>query len=298
MADDARILNLYLPHHLRDGCNVGQTNILSQITAALPGWIFRDHPEEEGVLPPARPGYSLTHMQEPWDSATLSLRRTYWYPFWRISPTNARWNFAVAAKTPDYSAIPPVRAKGFHSRLRERVLEGRTPRRDGFVFMPLQGRLLQHRSFQSMSPAEMIQATLDLQPLPIRATLHPGEVYTPPEIQMLETFAQNPRFDLVTAPAADLIAACDYVVCQNSSLALHAMVAGKGAVLFAGIDFQHQAGSVLRDGLTQAFIIGRAPPENMRNYLWWFFKDEAIDAQSHDAPARIAALLEDAGWPV
>ena len=294
MAD--RALHLYLPAHLRADHEAGKTNILSRIIEALPDWVLHHHPEAEGAEPPARGGFALTHMQEPQDRRTLCLRRAYYYPFWRIESTNERWNFAVARKAPDYSRIPP-RARAFHARLRERVLAGRESTREGFVFMPLQGRLLDHRSFQSMSPMAMIAETLARQPLPVVATLHPGETYTEAERAALAGVT-DPRFRLVETPAAELIARCDYVVTQNSSVALQAMIAGKGAALFAGIDFHHPAGSVPRDGIEAAFARGAAPPDRMAEYLWWFFRHEAIDAQAPDAPARIAALLRAQGWPV
>lgn len=288
-------VTLYLPAHLREGHEAGQVNILSCILAALPGWRVIHAPEEAGETQ-AHQGFAITHMQEPRRAGTLCLRRAYWYPFWRIEPTNERWNFAVARKAPDFSAVPP-RAQAFHTRLRDRVLAGRSVTREGFIFAPLQGRLTEHRSFQSMSPLAMLEETLARQPLPVVASLHPAERYGPQDLTALDRLAQNPRFRLVQAPAADLIATCDFVVSQNSAVGLQAMIAGKGAVLFAGIDFHHPAGSVLRDGIAVAFETGAAPPTRMTDYLWWFFKQEAIDAQAADAPARIRALLTAQGWP-
>ncbi|MBL8561501.1 MAG: hypothetical protein JNN06_04410 [Gemmobacter sp.] len=289
-------VTLYLPAHLREGHEAGQVNILSRILAALPGWQVTHAPEDAGERQAHR-GFAITHMQEPRRPGTLCLRRAYWYPFWRLEPTNERWNFAVARQTPDYSTIPP-RAEAFHARLRERVLAGRQVTREGFIFAPLQGRLTEHRSFQSMSPLAMLEETLARQPLPVLASLHPGERYGPQDHAALDRLAQNPRFRLVQSPAAELIAGCDFVVSQNSSVALQAMIAGKGAVLFAGIDFHHPAGSVPRDGLAAAFETGAAPPARMAEYLWWFFKQEAIDAQAEEASARIRARLTAEGWPL
>jgi hypothetical protein len=292
----AERLNLYLPKHLRQGHEAGQVNILSRLLAALPGWEIAWHPEAEGATQP-HAGFGLTHMQEPRREGVLCLRRAYWYPFWRIEPTNERWNFAVARKAPDYRRIPP-QARAFHARLAERVLAGRSVTREGFVFAPLQGMLCEHRSFQSMSPVAMLEATLALQSRPVIATLHPSETYSEADHAALERLAErHPRFRLVARPAADLIAACDFVVSQNSSAALQAMIAGKGAVLFAGIDFHHPAGSVPRDGLARAFEIGQAPPARIADYLWWFLRQEAIEAQAKDAPARIRTILAAQGWP-
>lgn len=290
-----RVLNLYLPPHLRVDHVAGHRNILSAVIDALPDWTLIDRPEPEGALPP-HPGFALTHMQEPLGPQTLCLRRSYFYPFWRIEPTNERWAYALVHAAP--GKVPPQRAQNLRARLADRILGGRALTRGGFVFMPLQGRLLDHRSFQSMSPVAMIRATLAQWPGPVLATLHPGETYSAAERQALARIAGGePRFSLVETPAADLIAACDFVVTQNSSLALHAMIAGKGAVLFAGIDFHHPAGSVPRHGLHRAFAIGANPPADMAAYLWWFLKQTAIDAQAEDAPDQVRAALRRGGWP-
>lgn len=291
-----RVLNLYLPAHLRADHAAGNVNILSQLIAALPGWELIHRPEEEGAAQP-HPGFALTHMQEPLSPQALCLRRAYWYPFWRIEATNERWNFAVAQAVPALADVPKIRARNLHQRLRERVLQGRQITQEGFVFMPLQGRLLQHRSFQSCSPVAMIETSL-ARDLRVVATLHPGESYSLAERAALDRLAEDPRFTLADAPAADLLSRCDFVVSQNSSLALQAMIAGKGAVLFAGIDFHHPAGSVPRDGLEAAFAKGAEPPQRMAEYLWWFLKVRAIDAQAPDAAAQIRAVLRGQGWPV
>lgn len=300
MARD-RCLNLYLPAHLRADHRAGKTNILSRLSAALPDWQLIDRDEAEGVAPP-HGGFALTHMQEPLGPDTLCLRRAYYYPFWRIEPTNARWDFAVARAKPALAAVPPGPARAFHRRMQARIFGQADPAltRQDFVFMPLQGRLLQHRTFQSMSPLAMIGATLAQMPeLEIRATLHPRESYSAEERAALaEVAAAEPRFRLVEAAATDLIRICAFVVCQNSSVALQAMIAGKGAVLFAGIDFHHPAGSVPRDGLAAAFAKGQQPPAQMARYLWWFFREQAIDAQRPEAEADIRRILAAQGWPV
>ncbi|MEH7827739.1 hypothetical protein [Gemmobacter denitrificans] len=293
-----RLLDLHLPAHLRADHQAGKVNILSRLIEALPGWQITDR--DEHAPERAHPGHSLLHMREPVGPRTLSLRRAYLYPFWRIEPTNERWNFAVAQARPALAGIAPGPARGFHRRLRDRCFPGLPDLTDeGFIFMLLQGRLLDHRSFQSMSPVAMIEATLACDPRPICATLHPGESYSAAEHAALAALQdRHPRFRLVEGRAADLVPRCSFVVTQNSSVGLQAMIAGKGLVLFAGIDFHHPAGSVGRDGLAAAFDKGRIPSADMARWLWWFFKDQAIDAQSPEAASRIARLLAAQGWPV
>lgn len=67
---------------------------------------------------------------------------------------------------------------------------------DGFIFMPLQGRLREHRSFQTIGPIDMIKATPEASPLPIRASLHSKKVHGVADHAVLRRFR-------TAAPGAD-----------------------------------------------------------------------------------------------
>jgi hypothetical protein len=291
-------LHIHLHDGLRARAEAGEVAIVTAIRAALPGWRLVFHPDTEAERARAAGrGYGLFHMQEPTSPRILCLRRTYTPPFWRIERTNERWRFDVAEAAFDPQGIPPDDARRFAARLRAKWLGDRQTGQDGFLLMPLQGRLSEHRSFQSMSPLAMIRTTLDADPRPLVATLHPKEAYSPADRQALDRIAEgNPRFTLSDRPTDDLLARCDGVVTQNSSVALTGLAVGKPAVLFAGIDFHHPAGSVPRDGLRAAF----APrlPADFAPYLWWFFRRHAIDAGAADAVAQVALRLRRHGWPV
>jgi hypothetical protein len=293
-------LHIYLHSPMRENAEAGQINIFNRLAAALPGWRLVYHPDTEGerLLALTR-GYGLFHMQEPPHRRILCLRRAYHYPFWRIEATNERWNFHMAKAVFDPATVPAAEARGFLRRWRPKVFRDGPVSQDGFIFMPLQGRLRDHRSFQAMSPMAMIEATLDTSPLPIRATLHPKEVYDTADMAALADLERRfPRFRLVKADARDLLATCDHVVTQNSSVALTGFFAGKQAVLFAGIDFHHIAGSVLRDGLRAAFARMAEPPPDYAAYLWWFFKQTCINGGAPEAEAQIIARLRRHGWPL
>ena len=165
--------------------------------------------------------------------------------------------------------------------------------------MPLQGHLSRHRSFQSMSPIEMIGATLAGDRRPIFATLHPKETYAEADLQALERLERAfPRFRVSRAGSDRLLAWCDMVVTQNSSLAFRGYLIEKPAVLFAGADFHHIAGSVPRDGLDDAFHLARETAPAFAAYVWWFWVRHAINAGSPDAEQQIRQRLASHGWPV
>lgn len=294
-------LHIHLHSPLRENAEAGQINIFNRIAAALPGWhlVYRPDTEAERLMALARGGYTLFHMHEPPHPRILCLRRAYHYPFWRIEATNERWRFDVAQAAFDPAAVPPREAQGFLRRWRPKVFRDGPVTRDGFAFVPLQGRLRDHRSFQSMSPVAMIEATLDHWRGPVRATLHPKEVYDAADRAALDAIAaRHSRFAVVQADARDLLAGCDIVVTQNSSVALTGFFAAKPAVLFAGIDFHHIAGSVPRDGLEAAFDRALGPEPDYAAYLWWFFKAQAINGGAPEAEAQIVARLRRHGWPI
>ncbi|HEX9856948.1 MAG TPA: hypothetical protein VGA75_01235, partial [Paracoccaceae bacterium] len=231
MADT--LLHLCLPSPMLEDARAGRVNIVNRIAAAVApaGWrlAFHDDTAAGRARAARRGGHTLLHMQEPDSPRALCLRRAYHYPFWQIEATNERWRFDVARA--DFAAgdIDPTEARPFFRRWRDKVLGGVPIRREGFIFMPLQGRLTQHRSFQAASPLEMIEATLEADPArPIHATLHPKESYDAAELAALEALAARfPRFRLVRGDAGDLVASCDYVVTQNSSVALTGFFAKK-----------------------------------------------------------------------
>lgn len=295
------ILHLHLPPWLLDRHAEGKGGILNRLTetVAARGWSFVLHPETETAALPVAEGYHIVLNRPVIGPHSLTLRRCYRDPFWRIEPTNDRWDWQVAKTT-----FRPGQVSGswgnFHATWRARIF-GDTPiTRQGHILMPLQGKLLQHRHFQAMSPVDMIRATLQADPVrPILATLHPKESYQADDIAALTALAaEEPRFCLSDLPSLGLLASCDYVVTQNSSVALTGYFAEKPAVLFARIDFHHIAGSVPESGVAAAFARALGPAPAFARYLFWFFKRNSIIAWADDVHEQIAARLRHHGWPI
>lgn len=295
-------LHIHLHDSLRARALAGEVNLFTRLARALPDWRLQFQPDTDlaRLKTRLRGAYGLFHMQPPPKGGRiLCLRRAYFYPFWRIERTSLRWEFEAARASFDPASIAPDRAAAFVQRWRAQVLGKRQITRAGFILIPLQGHLQTCRSFQSLSPLDMIEQTLVRDPRPIRATLHPKEVYSDSDRQALDTLSRRfPRFQLVQADTADLLAACDLVVTQNSSVALHGFFAQKPAILFAQSDFHHIAGSVPRDGLDAAFATLQRETPPFDAYLHWFFTQTAINAGAPDAELRLNARLRDLGWPV
>ncbi|PTE23813.1 hypothetical protein C5F48_00745 [Cereibacter changlensis JA139] len=296
-----RVLNIYLPSPMCEDALAGRVNIVNRIGAAVQPFGLRllIHHDSAAEMndPERRYGWSIFHMQEPVGPRCLCLRRAYHYPFWQLEATNERWWFDVALAKFSPKSVDPELAKPFFRRWRERIVGDPPVSHDGFLFMPLQGRLTEHRSFQAMSPLAMIQATLAADPRPIRATLHPKERYSPRELRALEKLAEaNPRFQLVQGDTITLLAACDLVVTQNSATALTGYFLKKPAVLFGLVDFQHIAGSVPHDGVEHAFAVAKGRPPDFAAYLYWFFHENTINAGAPEAEEQIRARMLHHKW--
>ena len=272
------------------------TRIVEVVEAA--GWQVVLLPEEARHAAPQVDGYHLVLNQTVPGPFCLSLRRCYMEPFWRIEAVNDRWAWETARLTFDAARVRSPYVQAFFDRWRGNLFGPAPITREGFVFVPLQGRLHRHRRFQSMSPMAMLETLLARESRPVIATLHPAETYDRDEIDALERLvAGHPRFTLAGLPSIDLLRRCDMVVTQNSGMALTGYFARKPAVLFAEADFHHIAGSVPRDGIGGAFEKpGQDPP--YAPYVYWFFKQHAITSWSDDVHRQIAERLRQHGWPV
>ena len=283
-----RVLNFYLDGDKRARAEAGIGifgAVLGVVRAA--GWEVR-YAGQEGEV--AGEGYHLVYNRAVEGAFCFSLRRCYMEKFYRIEATNDRWDWEVASLP-----FSPETGKAWFQRYwREQLFRGQSITQGGYIFMPLQGKLLQRRHFQMASPVEMITATLAADPARrIVATLHPREIYSDAELTALRGIA---RFELVTG-SLQVLAGCDYVVTQNSSMALTGFFADKPAVLFARIDFHHIAASVARLGVAGAFAAVHHP-QPYAAYLHWFFKRQALAASGEGHEVQIADRLRAHGWPL
>lgn len=284
------ILNFHVPDWRRDEVARPET-AFGKIAAAVldADWriVVKD---EDATLGGA--GFHLVYNRPVTHPLALTLRRCYFDPFYRIEATNDRWDWQVAR----HSYTEATGKDWFRRYWAERMFKDHPIREQGFVFMPLQGRLREHRHFQSMSPIAMIQAALAADPdRPILATLHPRETYSTEDMAALT--AIKGRFSVVDTPSLALLADCDYVVTQNSSMALIGMFAQKTPVLFADIDFHHIAASVPKQGVAAAYD-GLHRPRAWGNYLHWFFREHALSMRDENIVAKLQARFRAHGWPI
>lgn len=291
-------VTLFLDDALRKSAASGRHNFIGHLISVL---------QQEGsdvrLASPAdatNMGRGITHMTPP-PPGGLTFRRVYHYPFWAIETTAARWDWQVAKSSFPAETVSEHEAQRLYRRWQNRLFPGiaQDTSRDGFVYVPLQGQLLRHRSFQTCSPIEMLFLTLQSDPdREVFAALHPGETYSPAELNVLEALAESqPRLSIRTGGMEDMLRRCDYVVTMNSSAAFNGYFFGKPCILFAQIDFHHIALKATPDDLSAFEKVVDHVPDYAR-YLLWFWQDNAINAGRPDVRDQIRAALSRCGWPI
>lgn len=291
------VLRIYLENALRKRAEAGRHNFLNLVAsvAGQGGLEVRFHLMRDLAFARPEDGYALVHMQPPPHEHALTFRRVYHYPFWQIERSAQRWMWHVAHRSFDPKEIDPDRAKRFAHNWRRRIFGATETGDDGFVYVPLQGRLRAQRSFQTCSPIDMVRRVAAAFPQRrIICGLHPKEDYAPADLAELEKVtAAHPEIRIVTGGMEDLLPRCSCVISQNSSVAFFGYFLEKPAVLFAEIDFHHIA---LRGDDPECFaeLPGHRP--DYARYLYWFWQMNAINAGRPDAERKIAGKMRAAGW--
>lgn len=303
---DAETVTFYLHSKLRKQAAGGRHNFIRKIcevvSAAGLGIAFDADDEMARQRAFDRPGYSMFLMQEPVTPRGLTFRRTYMYPFWHIEKQGKRWEWPVARERFNPGAQDPRKAANFYRFWQNRLFDGTTAktRQDGFVYVPLQGQLTRHRSFQFCSPIDMVKAVLENDPKRyVLVTLHPTENYAAEERSALEALLdQHDRLYVRTNGMERYLQCCDYIVTQNSSVGFMGYFFGKPLILFGKIDFHHIALNVDDMGVANAFAAAPGYAPDHAAYLYWFLQKRAINAGRPEAIRKIRTVLRTHSWPV
>lgn len=285
--------------------SAGRHNFLGKVRGVLEASGFVTEVRKDSVVEQmsARAGgaWTIMHMAPVLDDRSVTMRRVYHYPFWAIEQTHERWGWQVARTAFDPDNVPRRRAERFFDFWGKRLFKGAASeaRRDGFVYVPLQGRLRVARRFQSCSPISMLRAVCEGTDRPVRATLHPNEVYDAQDKAAIHALlSEFPHLEITQEPMTALLAGCDVVVCENSSVAFKGYFFGKPAILFAQSDFHHIA--LHGDARTCAETLTKAAlhTPDYAGYVHWFWQRMSVNAGREEAADKIRARLERAGWPM
>ncbi|MFN3663018.1 hypothetical protein [Yoonia sp.] len=299
-------VTFYLHPKLRKQAEHGKQNFIAKISKVLEEagmHIAFDGDDSFARLRAlARPGRGIFLMDPPVNDRSLTMRKTYLFPFWHIEKQAERWEWPVARSIFDPATVDDSKAANFHRFWQKRLFDDAVHdiSDGGFVYVPLQGQLTTHRSFQYCSPVDMIRAVLRHDPdRPIIATMHPSETYPAEDQEALEKLtADHDRLYIRSGNADRYLRGCDYIVTQNSGVGFQGYFLSKPLILFGKSDFHHIALNVADIGVKAAFdaVQGHAP--DYAAYLYWFLQEQAINAGRPDAQDQIAKVLRSHGWPV
>jgi hypothetical protein len=299
---NARLLTFYFDDRLRARAEAGAHNFVNRVQASLRplgyDFAFSGDGMADRMAALARPGFALFHMDAPQAANTLTMRKNYYYPFWQIERSAKRWEWDVARAAFDATKVDGTAATKFADAWRRRLFKDPQTGSAGFVYVPLQGLLSSHRSFQVCSPLEMLRhVCAQDKSRAIVVGLHPKEAYDAQDRAALQQMAsQDRRITLRTGGADALLAQCDYVVTQNSAVALSGYFFHKPAILFGRIDFHHISSNVHDTGIEPAFAEVLTHKLPFDRYLYWFLQVQSINAGREDAEAKILAALRRGGW--
>lgn len=303
---DPKILRFYLEGKLLKPTQAGTHEFLNKVISVVQTAGFEVELCHRGfgdrMASTIRDGYAMFHMQEPTTPQGLTFRQVYHSPFYAIETTAERWSGRVANAAFKPEKLDSNKANRFYSRWQRKLFGAATNKtiREGFVYVPLQGRLTERRSFQMASPIDMIMAVLHHDPKrDVIATLHPNETYTREDQKRLEHLQETfSNFTVRTGDMEKLLQRCDYVVTQNSSAAFNGYFFAKPCILFGKIDFHHIALNVEQMGVANAFAQVTTHQPDYARYVYWFWQKRSINAARKNAEQKIAETLRRAGWPV
>ncbi|MEM6306980.1 MAG: hypothetical protein AAF701_03225, partial [Pseudomonadota bacterium] len=236
-------IDIYLETQLLKNALQKQHNFLNQVHDVLAdtGADIRYH--DQKTAPLVTNEFSLSYMVGPIGQNCAIFRRAYHYPYWYIDTEEERWQWRVAQDHFDPSALNIEHAQTFADRNRARLFPGIVGTDEGFILIPLQGKLDIRRSFQICTPIEMIEHAAQAFPSRrIYISPHPKEAYTDTEASALRAVVDKyDHVNIATKGANDLMPQCHAIVTQNSSVAVSGYLFEKPAVLFGKTDVHHIA---------------------------------------------------------
>ena len=300
--NDLTTVTFYMEPELCKSAQAGQHNFIRKVADVMSGAGLEVQYQAFGLRgAPEGKGWSMSHIKMPPDQRGLCFRRVYHYPFWQIEQSAERWSWDVAQSVFEPDPSEAKEAARFYGFWRNRLFNDAPQKttRSGFIYVPLQGKIADHRPFQICSPIEMVEHCLAQTDKPIIATLHPSEHYDKSEIRALRKLEDtNERLTVQTGGMEALLAGCDYIVTQNSSVAFNGYFFGKPSLLFRKADFHHIAVQADLNDLAAGFADVEQIKPDYAAYVHWFWQKNSINAGRPEAEETIAERLRRFGWPV
>lgn len=298
--------------HLPEG-QLSPEGRLPFYTRLIDGWQARDGevrlvPHDRATalaMVEATPGFHIFDHGRLRHPRALNAGVAYVYPFWHLDPWGIRAFSSIVAQAFDPAMIPQSPARAFADRLRTRLVLGRKSRYaqpQEHIQLPQGGIavFLQNSSYRDLTETchlmidQMLAAlTAREDPRPILIKPHPLDIDEGRHRALRLLARHDPRVRVVAANIHDMIAAASVVVTINSATGIEAMLQGKPVILCGRADFHHNATTVTTAAELDAALSSPPPSRDHDAYLFWYFRQMCLSAQSptlvEDVLARIAA---------
>jgi hypothetical protein len=247
------------------------------------------------------PNHAMFHFKDTNHQRAVDVRRTAIGPFYSIEKEPLRWNYRLVDTAFDPSNVPSQTANGFFhvwEKLVAQHVEGIEPR--GFVLVALQGKLLDHRRGQEMSPIDMLKATIAQETSrQILIKFHPKEKYTEAELAAVRGLCNEPRVQIYEGDLNRALQNCAYIVSQNSSVILKGLFYRKPSIVFAECEYHHPFQSLRKNAtLASAFSNVLINQPAFEKFAYWYFQCNCINTSREWAGDMILQQLRDFGWKI
>lgn len=258
-----------------------------------------DENRQESIFKDA---YALFHFKNPFHERSIDARPAYIGPFYKLENQTYREDFRTTKMAFKPQKVNQEVAKRFYEKWAPGVCKkmGADFATLGSVLIALQGRLLERRIGQSMSPVDMIKTVLAHEKCRlVFLKKHPKESYSEEELDTLNAFCDEPRVQFAEGDLEPILAKCDYVVTQNSSVALKGLFFKKPAILFAHCEFHHAFQSVVyAKSAENCFENVLIKPLEYEKFLFWYLRENCVNTSRGFAKEQIVGQCRELGWKI
>lgn len=298
-----KTLDIYLPDHMIDIAQEKPKSFYSNVKNVFEAIDFKVNfveARDDALLTSFKAeSYALFHRNRPWHENSLEARPAPFGPFWSIDKTADPAQKRIYGLGFNPNLIDGVSAARFFGRQLNRptfAVENPSTKA-GYVFVALQGLLSKQRSWQSMTPLEMVQRTVEIEEKrPIFIKLHPNEQYSDEELTFLHDLCDGDRIRMVEGDLNALMASCAYTVSMNSAVSFKALLFGKPGILFGDAEFHHPFQNVRQQGLTQCFDGVLKDTVEYEKYIFWYLRKQMIHNFAPSTDRDILRHCKNLGW--
>jgi len=293
-------LNIYVPSEMLRIADERPTHFLANVRAAFCGAGFQvsfvDATKAALFGSYSVDAYCLFYRNRPTHAHALEIRPAPFGPFWMIDKTADPAQKVLFKITFDPTGVDPLVADAFFARMVERQIKTEA-HAGGYVFVALQGVIDRQRFWQSMTPVEMVAATVKHEKQrKILMKLHPRESYSSDDLSKLNALIDGDRVQIVDGDLDASLAGCDYTVSMNSAVSFKGLLYRKPGILFGDTDFHHAFQQVRSKSVSACFADVMNDTVEYEKYMFWYLRRQHLWNFKPSIQDDILGKCRNLGW--